>query len=115
MQIIDKDYKIEYDGVCYVLYFLKSKKEAKPDPKEPYKVAGYYSFIHNAFKAVCIWRETKKYPFKESSKELRAHLREYKIYMNKLDNIQKIIYGTIYDLKKTAFNEYKRLQCKPGE
>lgn len=115
MEIIEADFKIKYEGACYVLFLKKSKKEAKPDPKEPYKIGGYYNYVHNALKAVYDWRETKKYPFKESATELKETLKKHNVDVAKLNNIHTTIYESIYKLKKEIFDEYNKLQCELRE
>lgn len=115
MTIIESDFKIEHDGYCFVLYFLKSKKEGKLDPKEPYKLIGYYSNVKNALFKVLEWRATLKYPFKESTKEIQAWIKEYKISETRLDNLHMILYEAIYEKKKEIFYEYKRLRNQPEE
>lgn len=104
MRIVEKDFKIEYDGTCFVLSFLKSKKELKEDGKESFKTAGYYTNIFNAIRAGRIWREDKKYPFKESPDVLKKVVKDYKIALNKLNAKMTYHYQCIFDFKRKVFD-----------
>lgn len=84
MIILSKDCKIVFDGHCYTVYALKSSKELKEsEPKEKYRVHGYYNSVKNAFFGIIRWRLHKKYPFKESPKEFK----NYYYALNKSDEL----------------------------
>ena len=107
MEILDKDFKIQHDGNCFVLSFLKTKKELKVDASDSYQTHGYYSDIFNAFYAVYQWRLEKKYPFKESATELKKAMQKYmKVTALLSFNIGEI-YSPILELKKQIFNGNK--------
>ena len=78
MQIIEADFKVEYNNDYFLLSFKKDKKELKDEPKIPYKSPTYYSKIDNAIIAVCNWRKHKKYPFKEITDDLYKALKNFK-------------------------------------
>jgi hypothetical protein len=123
--IVEKDFKIEDAGNYFVLYFLKSKKELKEgvknseiiedeespkeikDPKNPYKVQGYFTQIKNAFLAVYNWRKSKKYPFKEDVVEFTKNYLKYKKSYEKLEELERYLYDPIDILKKYVFEKYK--------
>lgn len=111
MKIIEKDFKIEYDGFNFVLYFLKTKKELKSAPKaekeEFFKFQGYYSRIENAILAAYKWRIDKKYPHSEPTSEFRQRLIEYRKNLNLVKESSKIIYKSLYDLKEKMLHANK--------
>lgn len=112
MKIIEKDFKIEHDGDCYVLYFLKSKKELKETSEDSYKVHGYYVVLPNAIKAAIIWRRDKKYPFKESANELVGTYLDYKKSIKEFNLYCNIVYEPIITLKKEVFDGYREFQSR---
>lgn len=107
MKIIEKDFKIEYDGVCYVLYFLKSKKELKEDAQESFKIAGYYTDVYYALRFVYSWRLSEKYPFKEPVAEFKKAIIDYKRAKDQLAQNLNTLYNPIYNFKQQVFDAYK--------
>lgn len=110
MIIIEKDFKIEHNGDCFVLYFLKSKKELKENSEDLYKVHGYYLVLSSAIKAVITWRKDKKYPFNESYDELLKVYLNYKKSIKDFNLYCNVIYEPITILKHKVFNEYREFQ-----
>lgn len=112
MIIEEKDFRIEHDGDCFVLYLLKSKKELKENSKDSYKIHGYYVIFKDAIKAAILWRKSKKYPFKEPVNELvRAYL-GYQKSIEEFHSYCNIIYEPIYKLKEKIFNEHREFQSR---
>jgi len=110
MKIVEKDFRIEYDGECFILYLLKTKKELKEDSGDMYKVKGYYSKqIYHALNAAYNWRLSKKYPFKEPTLKFKQYLLQFKKALNTLELYSNEIYNPIITFKKKVFDEYKRL------
>lgn len=113
MKIIEKDFKIEHDNSCYVLYFLRTKKELKENLEDPksfedfFKIQGYYSDLNNAIKVALKWRMDPKYSFKESYVKFYNDYLHYKKSMKELDYYSKLIYSPIYELEKKMYNEHK--------
>lgn len=115
MVIIEKDLKIECDDNHYILYHLKTKKELAEnteESKDVYNIYGYYMNIKNAFLAAYKWRISKKYPFKESSKDLKLDLINLRSVNNNFSEKLNLLYKPVQNLKRIVFDEYKRLQNK---
>ena len=104
MTIIEKDCKIEHNGDCFVLYFLKSKKELKEDSKESFKTIGYYNDVYNALRVIYFWRLDKKYPFSETVFDFKHAIIAYKKVTIELRAKAMSIYQPIYTFKKKVFN-----------
>lgn len=104
MKIIENDFKIEYDGTCFILYLLKPKKELKAD-SDPFKLKGYYTHVENALFAAYKWRLDKKYPYNEPTIEFKKNLIELRKSVELLKHCSYLVYKSIYDLKEKIFYE----------
>ena len=110
MKIVEKDFKLEFDGSCWVLYFLRTKKELKDteDSAEVFKIKGYYSNLFIGIRTALRWRLDDKYPFKESYVKFQNDFIHYKRAMEALDKYANLIYDPIYKLEKQMYNEHKQ-------
>jgi hypothetical protein len=71
MTIEEKDLKIVYfKPGYYILYVLKNKKELKEDSEDLFRVYGYFTNLDSAFNSAIHFRKNKKYPFKETWKDV---------------------------------------------
>ena len=103
MKIIEKDCYIEHIHGVYHLYFLKNKKEIKEDDSNTHKIVGYYTEIDSALKAIIIFRQGKKYPFKEDWKSEKLLFNKYKLYKQNFKDYLCQIYNPIKELKSKLF------------
>lgn len=104
MKILEKDFKIDIDEEKCVLFTLKSKKEIKEDDTETYKICSYSSSIKGILSSVIKFRESKKYPFKESSKPIKILLSQHKQALESINLLMKSIEEPIFHLKNKIFN-----------
>lgn len=112
MQIIEKDFTITYNGECWVLNFLKSKKELKENNKDSYKLGGYFTVLFYALIKVYLWRLDKKYPFKESAQDLKKILIQHKNITNRLEQMATLYEVDILKFKEQVFNEDRSLRSQ---
>jgi hypothetical protein len=119
MIIRERDFKIESDGSCFALYFLKTKKELKDDEKasteavDSFKVKGYYTTLPNAIRAAFRWRAEEKYPFKEFP--FREDYIRYRKALEKLDHQSRLIYESIIELKLKTYAEHREFLSRIQE
>lgn len=109
MKIEEKDCKVEHSGECWILYYLKTKTELKEDNSEKYKFGGYFTELHNSFISLILWREHKKYPFKEPTKDLRSKMKKLRIKSDELFYQGQVINRYLLDFKKEVFNGIPKL------
>ena len=99
MNIIESDFKLIKEDSYYTLSVLKNKKELKEDSDSSFKVIGYYVSVYSALKSVLAYRQDKKYPGRESDKDLAKLLYQFKDTMCILTKVQNIIYKPLFELQ----------------
>lgn len=92
MELIEKDFKVEYEGNNYTLYYL--------DKKGNWKLEGYFTQLYYVLKRVYNWRKDKKYPHKEDPKEIALYAKELSFLNTRLDKLSKLIYKPIGELNE---------------
>jgi hypothetical protein len=100
MIIEEKDFKVIFKDECYTLYLIKSKKEIKDSDSdsELFKIGGYFTFIDSLIRRIIYFRNSKKYPGKETTELLTDNLNKIIDIRAKLENTLKSINNPIYEL-----------------
>lgn len=105
MQIIGGDFNLKKDGDNYTLYIMNKNGKAK--------LGGYFTTPLNAFKWVFKWRKDKKYPHKQSLKDIAVEIKRYKESKKKLHKISKLVYKPVTKLDQ-KINGIRGIYDKSG-
>jgi hypothetical protein len=98
MIIKESDFELHYKNSIYTLYLLNNKKEMA-ETSDKFKIAGYYTSLLSALKAILRFRQDKKYPGAESASKL---LKDIKLFISMQSHFQSVItslYDPIYTMK----------------
>ena len=94
MNIIGGDFNLKKDGDNYTLYIMSKNGKAK--------LGGYFTSPYYAFKWILHWRRDKKYPHKQSPKEIAIEIKRYKSITNKLNEFSNLVYKPITKLNNNV-------------